>query len=330
MFTFVVISYNQEEFILEALESIKYQIIHYGKGKDIQIIVADDGYIDKTYLFENVWLEKNLDLFADIVILPSDINRGINQNYVRALDRVKGEYWRGLAGDDLVANADIFTPVCGDINIFSFFGFRDYQLFPISSDTARMNACYLFWGEPADEIKQVSRFLYAFSSPCWVINRKIYDKGLRDTIGKYTYIEDVPMWDYIMRNHDVKFNYINTPVGLRRLSIKGITNQKNALHLPHLADRRKYYNNKVQQFRFPLDKYIAKMYAMEEDADSRLMRKIYAILNPYKYYFKWKQWERTYEMRKLAEKMDEDYFESNQKYLLNIRDCAKNFLDSMR
>ena len=49
-FTFIVITYNHEEFILEHLESIKFLINHYGHGINFTISVADDASKDNTLL----------------------------------------------------------------------------------------------------------------------------------------------------------------------------------------------------------------------------------------------------------------------------------------
>ena len=48
MFTFVVTCYNQEEVVIHALESIRYQIYRFGKGQKFQLIAADDGSEDQS------------------------------------------------------------------------------------------------------------------------------------------------------------------------------------------------------------------------------------------------------------------------------------------
>ena len=46
MFTFVVTCYNQADVVLQALESVKYQIREFGRGQAFQLIVTDDGSTD--------------------------------------------------------------------------------------------------------------------------------------------------------------------------------------------------------------------------------------------------------------------------------------------
>ncbi len=46
MFTFVVTCYNQAQVVLQALESVKYQIKKFGQGQAFQLIVTDDGSTD--------------------------------------------------------------------------------------------------------------------------------------------------------------------------------------------------------------------------------------------------------------------------------------------
>ena len=48
-FTFGLLLYNQEEFVIEALESIKYQIINYGNDINVSLIVNDDCSLDHSF-----------------------------------------------------------------------------------------------------------------------------------------------------------------------------------------------------------------------------------------------------------------------------------------
>ena len=65
MFTFVVTCYNQAQVVLQALESVKYQIKKFGQGQAFQLIVTDDGSTDGSPDAVRGWLEGNGGLFAE-------------------------------------------------------------------------------------------------------------------------------------------------------------------------------------------------------------------------------------------------------------------------
>ena len=65
-FTFGVLMYNQFNFIIETLESIKYQIKQYGNNGQINIIFIDDFSIDGTIDIVEKWLQINSDIFENI------------------------------------------------------------------------------------------------------------------------------------------------------------------------------------------------------------------------------------------------------------------------
>ena len=50
-FTFGVFTYNQEQFIFENLESIKYQIEKYGGGTSFSLVMSDDCSQDNTVVY---------------------------------------------------------------------------------------------------------------------------------------------------------------------------------------------------------------------------------------------------------------------------------------
>lgn len=62
-FTFFTLSFNQEKYIIQHLESIKYQIETYGAEYLIHYIICDDSSSDKTIYYAKKWLERNKRLF---------------------------------------------------------------------------------------------------------------------------------------------------------------------------------------------------------------------------------------------------------------------------
>ncbi len=96
-----VITYNSARYVLETLESIKAQTYH-----DLELIVSDDCSSDNTVEVCRRWITKNRRRFVRTELLTSDTNTGIPANTNRAIGAARGEWIKGIAGDDLL------TPEC--------------------------------------------------------------------------------------------------------------------------------------------------------------------------------------------------------------------------
>lgn len=108
IFTFLVVTYNHEAYIIQNLESIKYQIQNYGKDFDFQLIVTDDCSKDNTIKYVKYWVENNKGLFKYIDIISNVVNKGTCKNYIRGIRLFKGDYIKLVAGDDLFPEGNIF------------------------------------------------------------------------------------------------------------------------------------------------------------------------------------------------------------------------------
>lgn len=108
-FTFIVITYNHEKYILEHLESVKYQMINFGKDIVCNIIVADDGSKDRTVELTKFWFEQNSDLFNNIRIIADGLNRGTCKNLSLALNYLETDKCKLTAGDDVYSCENLFV-----------------------------------------------------------------------------------------------------------------------------------------------------------------------------------------------------------------------------
>ena len=91
----LVSCYNQENFILECLESIKKQSF-----KNFQIVVADDFSSDNSISRISNWIDKNAGL--DIVLVTASENKGVSANFQRGLEFCTGEWIKVIAADDIL------------------------------------------------------------------------------------------------------------------------------------------------------------------------------------------------------------------------------------
>lgn len=90
-----VITYNSSKFVLETLESAKAQTY-----QNIELIVSDDCSTDNTVDICREWIEKNKDRFVRTELITVEKNTGIPANCNRAVKASKGEWIKGIAGDD--------------------------------------------------------------------------------------------------------------------------------------------------------------------------------------------------------------------------------------
>ncbi|WBA13977.1 glycosyltransferase family 2 protein [Salinivibrio proteolyticus] len=107
-FTFGIITYNHSDYILEHLESIKYQILNYGKGAGVKLVVSDDGSSDNTLEIIKKWISYNADLFMECIILGDGVNRGVGHSFTNIWKHIGDEAFKVLAGDDVYSYENIF------------------------------------------------------------------------------------------------------------------------------------------------------------------------------------------------------------------------------
>ena len=95
----ILITYNQEQFIAQAVESILMQLVN--DDVQVRVIVADDCSKDKTLEIIKSYEEKSPFPF---VYLPAEQNMGVAANYKRAFEATEADYVAVLEGDDWWVN----------------------------------------------------------------------------------------------------------------------------------------------------------------------------------------------------------------------------------
>ena len=263
MFTFVTITYNHEKYIIEHLESIKYQIENFSEGKKMNLIISDDGSVDDTMLVAQKWVERNKYLFSEVELLTSENNQGIVKNYLRATAAIKTPAFKLLAGDDLYYKNNIFEIVEAlkekDIIFTPALNFNEDTVWN-SHDMNRLLTL-----KTPDQIRKVLKFQNPFNTPgAFYSAALIQEVGLRAFISKYTWIEDLPSYYYLF-NKRASLNYAIElkPYIMYRSSV-GISNNKK--------------NEKNNVFTIELD-------AMEKEF-GMVLNKYPKYINPYQYYWK--------------------------------------------
>ncbi|MEI6521581.1 MAG: glycosyltransferase, partial [bacterium] len=89
----LMISYNHENFIAQAIDSVLIQKTQF----PLELVIGEDCSTDKTREIIEEYQQK----YPEIVkLLPSDKRYGPNQNFVRVYQACRGEYIATLEGDD--------------------------------------------------------------------------------------------------------------------------------------------------------------------------------------------------------------------------------------
>jgi glycosyltransferase involved in cell wall biosynthesis len=108
----IVISYNSSKFVIETLESIKDQTY-----KNIELIISDDCSTDNTIDICESWLADNSIRFINTKIIKSSINTGVSANVNRGVFNSTGEWFKLIAGDDLLLKDCIYENIERSIEI---------------------------------------------------------------------------------------------------------------------------------------------------------------------------------------------------------------------
>lgn len=89
----IVLTYNQEDTIATALQSVVDQVATY----EFEVVVADDASSDRTPEIVKEFAARYPNRIVDI---SDGVNRGIPENYFYAFNHCRGKYIADCAGDD--------------------------------------------------------------------------------------------------------------------------------------------------------------------------------------------------------------------------------------
>lgn len=243
MFTFLTMTYNQRDFIIEHLESVKYQIEKYAEGETFQILISDDGSTDDTIAIIHKWIEKNGHLFEAIDILETNENQGIVKNYLKAMNNIKGNRCKHLAPDDVYNYHNIFEINDKyDISTSYPIAICDDEINKRISDSFKYRAD-LAKGKNAEQMGEQlkSGVMIMYAPACCYSIKYFKDEKLREYISQFKYIEDISSWHYIfnMTDEPVRYKYVEIPYILYRADSGISNNDGHELRDKYVEDRDK-------------------------------------------------------------------------------------------
>lgn len=203
-FTFATLVYNHSNYIIEHLESIKYQIEEYGDGINVKLIMSDDGSTDNSLELIESWLSVNGGMFFEVVILGDGINRGVGYSYTSVWEHIGEEPFKILAGDDVYSFENVFQEslLTRDYDFVSGFPLLliDEKIIKSNSMIFHMCATDSIYNSSThyDKIKKIS----VINSPSlFYKNKFLKDKATFDFIRKFRVTEDFPMMAKISQQY---------------------------------------------------------------------------------------------------------------------------------
>lgn len=195
-FTFVVITYNHEAYVLEHLESVAYQIREHGQGCSFQLIIADDASRDQTLKLARYWLNENADLFTDVQIHTQSANQGTCHNYTKVWQHVRGDFCKLTAGDDVYSCENLLAE------------WRRLQKYDMSSGfPLNLVDGHLAWPtffnvnmvasnrvyRSSDYMKRLLGISFNHTPSIMFSTRVLRDDAIRDFVRQFAVTEDYPM-----------------------------------------------------------------------------------------------------------------------------------------
>lgn len=204
-----VSTYNSSKYVIETLESIKAQTYPH-----LILQISDDYSTDNTIELCKKWIEENKERFVKTKIIVPEHNTGVSANANRNWDACETEWFKGIAGDDLL------LPNCIEDNLKyveehpdAVVVFSRVSTFKICSKKKTWNKDswhdYSFFRLTPEE-----QYHYLFyngnnlpASPCFYNIFKLRELGVRHD-ERIPLLEDYPKWIMFVRK-GIQFDFMD-------------------------------------------------------------------------------------------------------------------------
>ncbi|MBE0675036.1 MAG: glycosyltransferase [Bacteroidales bacterium] len=260
----IVISYNSSEYIIETLESIRLQTYY-----NIELIISDDGSSDTTLQICRQWIEENKDRFINTELISVPENTGIPANCNRGLLASHGEWFKLIAGDDLLDQSCIkenigyvnLHPIC-DV-VISKYQIFDSTFHPENFAGIRPPDDMLgfFEMEPEEQL----RFM-RFRSEHLILGMMVRTKTLRSVGGfdeSYRLFEDLPLLINLL-NSGNRFFFLPKVTAYYRRNVRTVSNQSTRIYKILLKEMLKAYKKLRRPFLKLTEKIHVDLYFINE------------------------------------------------------------------
>jgi glycosyltransferase involved in cell wall biosynthesis len=232
-FHFLVKTYNFSSYIIDYLESLRYQITHYSRDYYVELTVVDDCSSDNTVEIVNNWLIKYKNLFGKIEVLSNPYNLGISQSQLLTLNKVNSDYFHIMDGDDLYNYPNVFEFII-NANQYDYyfsptirFNFFNYK----KSSFIRSLLPYLHFYRSKDKLGILSNY-NPLPNPGSRVSKELILRRLEEVNYSIDYVlhlsgGDIVSWLYAFNSKEYKIGYSFIPYVLYRVG-SGVSTKKNS------------------------------------------------------------------------------------------------------
>lgn len=245
-FVFGILTYNQENYVLETLESIKYQKINYGSEVDVSLIITDDASKDRTVEVIEEWIEKNRAYFDKIDLIANEKNKGTVANFKTILSKVDDECLKIIAGDDLIGHKNMFTEFesLSDKKLKTYFRVElcDGKIYYRERFLIDFYYHKKYGTGRKYNIKNFRKGKYLHTPSTLYTKQLFTNANCEKNLDGYYLFEDDPMWYSMIKNEeDLEIEFVEQGMVLYRVHNQSVSNVPNPMFAKDMEKLRQQY-----------------------------------------------------------------------------------------
>lgn len=244
MYSFGILTYNQENDIVRALESVRYQVEHFACGAEIELIVSDDASKDSTIHVTREWVEKYGQYFKRVKLITHNANVGTCRNISGVYEEITGDKFFCFAGDDAIAQNNIFEYLDGldncDIESAEYCAFIDGKV--LDEPTYYNRLCSRVY-QKGEELKYLSVARVPIDGPTMAFKKEYLTDEMIEFICRYRLIEDRPTVYFLADSvKNIKYQFCSKVYMLYQHSEGSVSHQvKGTVRSTSLTDLSSFY-----------------------------------------------------------------------------------------
>jgi hypothetical protein len=246
-FAFLVLCHNQEDYIIEHLESIKYLSFKYGHNINIDIIINDDFSNDSSPELIKAWLDKNKKVFRNIKIIFNTKRIGTCKSVINLLNNLKAQACKLTAADDVYSYENIFkySFLQHDIGMTSGLHIKLING-ALTKDIFEIFSVYSSFFIYQNSISHKFKFASHVNTPNLIYNIKFLNSSkTKKLLSRFELCEDWPIQISISeRQPTLKFKLIDKVFVYYRRTSNSV----------YIQFKKRFLNDKIKIFKYLINK----------------------------------------------------------------------------
>lgn len=328
MVSFAVFMYNEEQYIIDTLESIKYQVENYGKEERVRLVLSDDCSKDRTVEFVELWLRENAKLFDEIVRIYGEKNEGTCKKYNDVVSQVREGNYVVIAGDDLFCKDNVFNKI-------KLLDNKDIVMNPVlifdESGIIKKKKAYTAVTYQSIVTNKSLRWETKLGSPILngaIQRRELITPRVTEFCARFKLVDDRPRAFMILQeNPNLKVGYDNCPIILSRRHGNSVSNLNSPHRKVHNDDLIRLYDDVLSMEKNPFVKWMCKAQKKRVPLRGRKgLAKMARMLSPYYIALAFRCVIHYGEMERLKKDLLTNYVDSNEQHLHYISEQSRNFM----